>query len=363
MSIELHELKHSGELRCFVAELQSRPEWTKALIVRESAVRIISIRGRLLGENPQDRRDLQYDINSYKRLNFTSNDIESSLRLLVNLETAYYQYATRHATWQARKYGHSDREDDYIDTAKDLVAWSIWYRWQPRLENNQNHLHPHIIKTLDFIPQLTYHSYLKNTSISGETMADENPISPFEKKKEDPIYRLRKSVNQLPLEQIFTKLVHIPNMERLAILCVMGYVPGVDNITQGIKRFGVDTVSFRDAFDRGLDKLHQLKGFGSVDAHNLVEEAVNNGVIKDHNAKSAFFNSPRIELLELNNPSSLNETNLRIWQLARDTVDGRFRYSLKEIGDLTGGLSKISVAKRIRRIVDHLKETDKCQLS
>lgn len=356
MTVEFEGLKYSKELSVFVSEMESQPEWKNALTVRESASRIISLRGRLLGERPHDRQDLQYDLSSYRRLNIEPQDVESALRFLIKMESAYYKYATKLAIWQARKYGHSDREDDYIDTAKNLVAWSVWNRWKPDPKNNQNNLHPHIIRTLDFLPQLAYHSYAKNSPINEEMKDSYDPLIPFEEKSEVPIYRLRRSISNLTLEQTFTKLTSIPNRERLAVLCVMGYVPGVNNLTQGTKFFHINKEAFSKAFDRGVDLLNSTNSSReTVDAFAVVENTISQGLIRNPDGTIASSESPRLKLSSFTNTEILSDQNRQIYFLAKELNGNQFRYSIEEIGRIVGGLSVFSISHRINRIVKILE--------
>ena len=64
----------AAELGEYVKSVEACPEWRLILTARESIQRLIGIRGRLIGENPSDRDDLLFDLNSFRNLNWT--DVE-----------------------------------------------------------------------------------------------------------------------------------------------------------------------------------------------------------------------------------------------------------------------------------------------
>jgi hypothetical protein len=362
VSVEFIETKNINQIEEFVARVENSPEWNTVLLLRESIKRLTFIRGRLMGENPQDKKDLYYDINSYRRISLDHREIDGALTVMVGLETSYYKYAENYAAWCAVDSGYPERIPDYKDIAKELVAWDIWCRWEPGAGISPNGLHRKIMGTLKYLPLAIHKSYLSTTPISGffPGIEDRGEVVNFSDKiREMPEYRLRRSLARYALEGVFARLGDLPVRERLAILSVMGYIPGVKNITQGINLFGIETETFRNAFDRGLDLISKLdtQEFSDRSAYEIVEEALGAGLIRDANGKMAYFDSPRLVLLTLKPSAYLRGLNLEIFNMARKMNGNTFRYSLDEMAK-EFGLSKTAVAKRIRRISDFLEAND-----
>ncbi len=357
--IEFQEFSTRREIKSFIQEIELIPEWENVIALRSGIRRLMSIRGRLIGEQPHDKGDLLYDATSFQQKDWKMEDVSGLMKTLILTEAAYYKYAENFGRWCARDSGYPERTEDYKDMAKELVAWSVWFRWKPGSDIHYNNLHSSVMGALKFLPQAVHKSYLSNSPFSSffEGIEDTGRKVDFsEGMTEMPEYRLRRIIGERPLSEIFAGLEKISFRERLPILCVMGYVTGVANLTQGIRRFKIDPSSFRAFFDSGLKKLTEMNyRETSKKVYEIVDEAVNGGIIRDPNGTMSPTNSPRLRLLEIEDTKGdLEGQELSLFQMARELEGNVFRYSLGEMGEKLGGLSKIAVSKRIKRIADKI---------
>ena len=84
-----------------------------------------------------------------------------------------------------------------------------------------------------------------------------------------------------------------------------------------------------------------------------MEETLNKAIIRDPNGSLIPFHSPRLVLLDYEEPpTGMGVVNEEIFYLAKELGGNTFCHNLTEIGNVVGGLTKTSVAKRIRRIAD-----------
>jgi len=357
--IEFQEFSTHREIKSFIQEIELTPEWENVIALRSGIRRLMSIRGRLIGEQSHDKGDLLYDATSFQQKDWKTEDVSGLMKILVLTEAAYYKYAENFGRWCARDSGYPERTEDYKDMAKELVAWSVWFRWRPGSDIHYNNLHTSVMGALKYLPQAVHKSYLSNSPFSNffEGIVDTGKkVDYSEGMTEMPEYRLRRAIGEKPLGEIFASLDKINSRERLSILCVMGYIPEVVNLTQGIRRFKVDPSSFRASFDSGLEKLTEM-GYQetSKEAHEIVDEAVNRGIIRDPNGTVSPINSPRLRLLGIEDTkSNLEGRELDLLQMATELERNVFRYSLSEMGEKLGGLSKTAVSKRIKRIADKI---------
>lgn len=333
------------------------PEWEDVITLRSGIRRLMSIRGRLIGEQANDKNDLLYDATSYQRKDWKIEDVLALTKILMLTEATYYKYAESYGQWCARDSGYPERAEDYKDVAKELVAWSVWYRWKPGPDIHHNNLHVCVMGALKFLPQVVHKSYLSNSPLSNLTEGIEETgrkVDYSEGMTEMPEYRLRRAIGEKPLREIFASLDKICLRQRLPILCVMGYVPEVANLTQGMRKFNIDIEAFRSSFDDGLEELTKL-GLQTTnkDAFKIVDEAITGGCIHDPNGAASPINSPRVKLLEAKDIRvSIEGKELILFQMATELEGNVFRYSLKEMGEKLGGLSKVAVSKRLKRIAD-----------
>lgn len=366
MSVEFINSSNPKVLEQNLCLLESEPLWEKVISSRESIRRLVSLRGRLIGEKQGDKKDLLFDLNSYRGLGWKMEDVEDVCRLLISIEASYYRFASNKAAYVAKDYDLMERFPDHRDVALELVSWAVWYRWKPNYDKDNNDgLHAAICGSLNFIAQNTHKSFTSKLPLSQLVTEDESlrgVAADFnDKMKEMPEYRLRRIVNKYSLEEIFGRLKQVSPMERLAVLCVMGYVPGIANLTQGCRKYGIDPEALRDAFDRGLEVMDSA-GFAELHeaASYIVNDALSGGVIRDPNGHLAFFNSPRIAFVHSEPPAAatIGETNLVIFHLARQVEAGSFKYSLTEIGKKVGGLTKGAVAHRLNYIYKQIQQNN-----
>lgn len=357
MSVEFRKIYKFKELEEFVSQVEQQPEWKDFMTIRESVQRVISIRGRLLGEKHTDVNDLLYDLNSYRQLDLGEDRIIPALQTAVTVEGIYYEYAQRLGIYFAKEYGNYERIPEYKDMAKEIVAWNLWYRWKPSDDVVPNGLHYSIVGSLKYIPHITYRAFLQKEPFSelSEGTEDSGNRIDFNKSVKDmPIYRLRRAVSDLTLKEIFMGMEKISPRRRLPILCVMGYIPGVKNMTQGVKKFKIETETFRNLFDDGLDDIKSsFQKEPHVSAKDMVEDTLSRAIIRDPNGTLTPFHSPRLILLDHEEPPpGMGDVNEKIFCLAGELNGDTFCHNLTEIGNAVGGLTKTSVAKRIRRIAD-----------
>jgi hypothetical protein len=134
----------------------------------------------------------------------------------------------------------------------------------------------------------------------------------------------------------------------------MGYIPGVKNMTQGVKNFNIDTETFRNLFDSSLDEIPSIcREEPGITAKSIVDETLNRAIIRDSNGTLTPFHSPRLVLLNYEEaPHRMGSVNEEIFYLARELNGDTFCHNLTEIGEAVGNLTKNSVSKRIKRIAD-----------
>jgi hypothetical protein len=355
---ETTDVRAIGE---YVKEVEALPEWKLVIEARESIQRLITIRGRLPGEKPTDKEDLLFDINSFRGLNWTENELAVALKTMITLETAYYPYVERLARFRAKEIGYPERTPEFIDVGKETVAREIWYRWSPGATFSGNGLHYKVLGGLKFLSQTTIKAFLGNAPVSSifEGVEDRGKkVNYHDQVKENPIYRLRRIYSRYTLKEIFERMKGLSARERLILLCVSGYVEGVDNSTQALQRFKVDHEMFTHAFESALSNFTDVSHKPLTEsAREIVDGAIKEGIIKDPNGATTFFNSPRLKLLNYDfPPAGLNLVNQKIFFLAKATNGNTFRYSLVQIGEKVGNLNKTAVSKRIRRISDYLEK-------
>jgi len=355
---EFQECRNSSQIREHINSIESHPLWPVTLIVRTSIQRLTNLRGRLPGEESRDFSDLMFDLHSCRGQNISKQNVSDSLQLLTLIETMYYRFGENLAVRSAREY-HPERLSDYIDVAKELIAWQVWVRWNPDLMIGSDGLHNMVMNSLRHLPEQFNKIYLSqqpSSYLRYDVIEHAKPVDFVEKMAEMPIYRLRRSLDRWSLPEIFSKLAQIDKRERLALLVEMGYIPNGENLSQASKNFKIEIHALIEAFDRGLDTLVGLPGIMEpINAQLLIDECMESGLIRDPNGKICFFNSPRLRLLELTNHGSLTDKDLEIYRLARELNGQQLTYSLDQIAKLVGLPSNIAVAKRIKRIVDSLE--------
>src|SRR3990167_4816610 len=223
----------------FVYRVEESPLWCTVLLVRESAARIIYLRGRLFGMKQEDLIDIFFDLNSCRDLGLEEEEITASLKCLIALECAYYGYAEKRARITAFTSGNSDSTEDMADIARDTVARVLWFTWKPQ-GIEKNGLHRSVLKTLKFLGQHSFRQFMFARPFSqfedylieqAETVVWTTTVTVGER----PIKEIRDKLRHLSLEEIFAALEKVPHRERLAILCVMGYLESASNFTQASK--------------------------------------------------------------------------------------------------------------------------------
>lgn len=363
MSIEFIDTPYLKDIALYVSQIERKDEWGDILLARESIARLIKIRGRLLGERANDTKDLLFDINSFRGLNWDKERTSRILRAMVTIESLYYRYAENFAVHCAVSEDLYDHLEDFKDEAKNLVGWVIWSLWAQQGSEEENGLHSKVVGSMNFLSKKVFGKHLVQLSLSElfdetEGMYDRR-IDPCDRSFEKPTTRLRGALSDIELEEVFRRLPRLSTRERLSLLCVMGYLPGVGGLTQGCKKFKVDPETFRSWFNSAIDRIIKVRGVDGCDinARRIVEESLKRGVIHDPNGSSTPLNSPRLLLLEFSCSQGLGEINSKIFERAVQLEGDSFRYSLTEIGEMVGGFSKVAVSKRIKRMVGRLETT------
>lgn len=360
MSVEFRVTSEFRELNKIAEERNVTSEWRGILKIKPSVNRVVRLRGRL--PTAKDTTDILYDLSDFANITIAKEELIARLSHLAELECTYYPLAENLGARAALTCGLYERIPDFIDTAKELTAITIWGRWRPEDGEDFIDLHKRILHGLK--KSLVF-SWNKNflgrplSSLESREISQATPYQMIESKspRAKPIYRLRSATTHLSLPSIVATVDTRTPIEKIASFAVLGYYPNGHGLTGVAKEIGVKKETLSEALDRTISSLIYTRGTYSPQrpVRIIVNDLLESPIYRYPSGKNVERTNPRLILLVQNTlPDGLSEREKNIFVLATARKGNTLLFTSDRIAQELG-MSKVLVCRIIKRLAINLQ--------